>query len=147
MSAHPDLEQIEALNFTLGDRPPLICDRSKAGYGKLSPLGESLQQLKEQLPTLDIGREGLEEWWNVNGQTWIENLKSLVVRCRNIGHQWEFNEQQKEVLKQYYAAKCLLLDCLKSGCEVTPNVREKIEETLLFPSLKLSNVFPMPLLK
>jgi len=41
-------------------------------------------------------------------------------------------QQQKEVLKQYYASTQLLVHCL-SGCEVTPTVREKIEEKLLLP--------------
>jgi len=76
------------------------------------------------------GGERLKEWWNANGQTWAEKLKFLILHYRNIGHQWQFSAQQKEVLKQYYASTQLLVHCL-SGCEVTPTVREKIEEKLL----------------
>ncbi len=47
---------------------------------------------------------------------------------------WRFNEQQKKVLKQYYDANKLLLDCLISARYVTRNVREEIENTLLVPS-------------
>jgi predicted NACHT family NTPase len=109
------------------------------GEAKLSQLCESLQQLKEQLPALDQGKGNLEEWWNANGQIWVEKLKSLILKYRNIGHQWQFNEQQKKVLQQYYAAKYLLVDCLKSGCEVTSTVRKKIESTLLLPMSEIGD--------
>jgi len=56
-----------------------------------------------------------------------------MIKYRNIGHNWLFSEQQKELLSQYYDANKLLVDCLNSGCNVTPAVREEIEETLLLP--------------
>jgi hypothetical protein len=62
-----------------------------------------------------------------------------MLRCRNIGHQWQFSDKQKEVLKQYYAANELLVDCLKVPCEVTPTVREEISETLLLPITRTSD--------
>ena len=43
------------------------------------------------------------------------------------------------MLQQYYAAKSLLVDCLKSGCEITATVREKIESTLLLPMSKIGD--------
>jgi hypothetical protein len=61
-----------------------------------------------------------------------------MLRYGNIGHQWQFNEKQKELLKQYYAANQLLVDCLKVPCEITPTVREQILETLLLPITRTS---------
>ncbi|MEG5036284.1 NACHT C-terminal helical domain 2-containing protein, partial [Microcoleus sp. AT3-D2] len=60
------------------------------------------------------------------------------IRCvppdRNIGRNWIFSEQQKSLLRKYYDANKLLVDCLiNSGCNVSPAVRQEIEETLLFP--------------
>jgi hypothetical protein len=63
----------------------------------------------------------------------------VIVRCRNIGHQWQFSEQRKEILKQYYIANELLVDCLKSAYKVTPTLSENILATLLLPSPKTSN--------
>ena len=65
-----------------------------------------------------------------------------MLRCRNIGHQWQFNKKQNELLKQYYAANQLLVDCLKVGCEVTPTGREQILETLLLPTTRTSGGTP-----
>lgn len=119
------LERFFALSFAFPDDRALVCDPE---------LQRLLQQLKEQLAALEPSRERLKEWWNVNGQTWAEKLRSVMLQYRNIGHQWQFTELQLEVLKKYYAANQLLVDCLKSSCEVTsPTMREKIEETLLLP--------------
>jgi predicted NACHT family NTPase len=126
----PPLDRILALSFALPYDLTVVCDPE---------LQRSLQQLKEQLPAPAQGRERLKEWWNANGQTWVKKLKSLILWYRNIGHLWQFNEQQKEVLKQYYATKYLLVDCLKSGCEVTSTMREKIEETLLLPRTEIGS--------
>lgn len=120
----PPLEGILALRFALPHNRNVACNPE---------LQRSLQQLKQQPPGFDQGTESLKEWWNANGQTWVEKLKAVILWYRNIGHQWQFNEQHKEALMQYYAAKLLLVDCLKSGCLVTDAMRDSIEETLLLP--------------
>ena len=135
----PSLEQILALNFALSDHRTLVCARSLQGEAKLSPLCESLEQLKEETPALDQEKESVKEWWTTNGQIWVEKLKSVILQYRNIGHEWQFNEQQKKVIQQYYAAKYLLVDCLKRGCEITSTVREKIESTLLLPMSEIGD--------
>jgi predicted NACHT family NTPase len=63
----------------------------------------------------------------------LEKFRSLIIKYRNIGHNWQFNDSQKQLLQQYYEANELLIDCLNSGCNVSPEVREEIEETLLLP--------------
>ena len=52
---------------------------------------------------------------------------------RNIGHDWQFSDQQREALRQYYNANWLLLDCLNTNCYVTRAMREELKETLLLP--------------
>lgn len=56
----------------------------------------------------------------------------MIEHC-NIGHDWQFTEEQKELLQQYYDANKLLVDCLDSDCYVSRQVRQEIEDTLLSP--------------
>ena len=58
-------------------------------------------------------------------------LREVMISYRNMGHDWHFSLQQKEVLKQYYDANRLLVDCLNRSCNVTSAVRSHIEDTLL----------------
>jgi predicted NACHT family NTPase len=104
---------------------------------KPSALGESLQQLKEQISDADKDGKGFEVWWKAHGQAWTEQLRAAMVYYRNIGYNWQFSAQQKEVLKQYYDANQLLVDCLNSHCYVTRAVREEILETLLLPMAEI----------
>lgn len=94
---------------------------------------EQLHQLKNQLPR----KEKLDDWWKDKGQAWTEELKSIMIKGRNIGHDWQFSQEQKELLKQYYDANKLLLDCLNSCREVSDKVRQEIEDTLLLPSAEI----------
>ncbi|MBE9188827.1 NACHT domain-containing NTPase [Gloeocapsopsis crepidinum LEGE 06123] len=121
----PSCEQILALNSALPHDLALIC------HSKLQLL---LQELKNQISTFNQDDDKLKEWWNAHGQTWVNQLKSQIIWYRNVGYQWQFNEQQKQVLQQYYAIQHLLLHCLKSSGEVSSTVRQQIEKTLLLPS-------------
>jgi predicted NACHT family NTPase len=107
---------------------------------------ESLQvivrQLKDELPDPEtVVSDGnvccdvtkVSHWWTANRRNWIDKIKSLVRHYRNIGHDWQFSEEQKELLQKYYDANGLLVKCLNSGCEVSKAVKEEIEETLLLP--------------
>jgi predicted NACHT family NTPase len=75
----------------------------------------------------------LDDWWTINSQAWTEQLQTVMIEHRNIGHNWQFSAQQKQLLQQYYDANKLLVDCLNSDCYVSREVRQEIEETLLLP--------------
>jgi predicted NACHT family NTPase len=99
-------------------------------------LRQALEQLKAQLhkPRYNIISNIISKmWWQVKGKTWIRRLRAVMIQYRNIGHDWQLSDQQKKVLRQYYDANKLLVDCLNSSCNVTPAVRSHIEETLLLP--------------
>jgi predicted NACHT family NTPase len=97
-------------------------------------LRSKLQEMKEQLPDSSWeGQEDSEQWWKVNGQAWTEQLRAVTIEHRNIGHDWQFNDEQKKLLQQYYNANKLLVDCLNSDCYVSREVRQDIEDTLLLP--------------
>jgi hypothetical protein len=95
---------------------------------------EPIQQLQAQLHHLAKDDDSFMEWWKKNGKSWTEQLRSLMIQHRDIGHDWQqFKKQQRELLTQYYNANKLLVDCLNSGCVVSDEVRKEIENTLLLP--------------
>ncbi|NEQ85538.1 MAG: hypothetical protein F6K26_37155 [Moorea sp. SIO2I5] len=73
-------------------------------------------------------------------QAWIKELRTMMIKHQNIGHYWHFNQQQKELLKQYYDANVLLVSCLKSDCYVSREVRQEIEDTLLLELIYKENL-------
>jgi predicted NACHT family NTPase len=103
-------------------------------------LMQALQELKKQLPHPDGDKEIFRQWWQANGQVWTRELRQMIISYRNIGHDWQFSEQQKSLLRKYYDANKLLVDCLKSGCNVSPAVRQEIEETLLLPIANIQKI-------
>lgn len=100
-------------------------------------LHQSLQELQDQLPDLEHGRERFQEWWQTNHLAWSERLRNAIALHRNIQHQWHFSSEQQQVLQRYYDANQLLIDCLNSNCEITVAVRQEIEAALLLPQKEL----------
>ncbi|NET62353.1 MAG: NACHT domain-containing NTPase, partial [Symploca sp. SIO2E6] len=117
----------------------LFLDLSRVGI--LAPeLENLLQQLKDQFPNQEEYEEyndqdQFKEWWEVNGEAWTDQFRSVMIEHRNIGHDWQFNEQQEKLLEQYYDANKLLVNCLNSDCYVSQEVRQEIEDTLLLPTV------------
>ena len=67
-----------------------------------------------------------------------DQLRSLMIKYRNIGHDWQLREEQIELLRQYHDANEFLLECMDSDV-VSQDVRQEIEEALLLPSLILKS--------
>jgi predicted NACHT family NTPase len=133
-----DLALTQAINVALALTPELVCDRLNALHlaldlnhlTQLEPISNSLRQLKNQLPNSDQDREGLKQWWQVNGQVWVSQLRAVAIEHRNIGHEWHLSEAVQQRLEQYCKANQLLVECL-SNCQLTPAMRQAIEERLL----------------
>ncbi len=95
-----------------------------------------LSQLKEICGSkLHKTIEVFETWFQAKGQAWLQQLANVMSRIqrRNISDSWQFNEQQKQRLRQYYDVNRLLVDCLNNSSDVSPEVRSHIEDTLLLP--------------
>jgi len=105
--------------------------RARIADPKLEP---ALQQLQEQLPSLDKDTKEFAAWWQANGKVWIEQLRSLTISHRDIGHCWQFTAAQQQLLQQYYDTNQLLVECLNSNCYATNSVRQEIEASLLLPT-------------
>ena len=125
-----DFSLARALDCTLAR----AIDRELQREAQLSPLGESLQHLKEQLPGSDEDEKSFKKWWKAKGEAWIGELRAVQIKYRNIGYNWQFSDQQRQELQQYHDANKLLVDCLQSACYTTRAVREEILETLLLPN-------------
>jgi len=92
-------------------------------------LRQSLQPLKDRLPD---NQNKFNQWGEDNKIDWKNELRQVCIDRRNIGHDWQFTKEQLELLKQYYAANLLLVECINRSY-VSKEVREEIESTLLLP--------------
>ena len=63
-------------------------------------LMQALQEIKKQLPHPDGDKEIFRQWWQANGQAWTRELRQIIISYRNIGHDWQFSEQQKSLLRK-----------------------------------------------
>ncbi len=88
------------------------------------------------------GRETLKTLLQkLKGKPVDDEIKQVADKARkvaksrhHIGKEWKFTTQEKDRLRQYYYATQLLVDCLYSdGCMMNPELRQKLEETLLLP--------------
>ncbi|MHC5929963.1 NACHT C-terminal helical domain 2-containing protein, partial [Nostoc sp.] len=107
---------------------------ARAIHCNLAPeLNQVLQTLKDKLPNPESNSEVLRHWWQSNGKDWVNKLRTLMIEHRNIGYYWQFSNEQTELLRQYYDANELLVDCMNNICVVSHEVRYTIEDTLLLP--------------
>jgi predicted NACHT family NTPase len=82
-----------------------------------------------------IGAEIYEfssSWWNQNQTKLSDDLRSILIRHRNIAHDWQFNGSQTRKLDLYYQANLLIVKCLKQ-CHTNLQTKKEIENTLLLP--------------
>ncbi len=90
-------------------------------------LKQTLQQLLAELPDPKEQREEFEAWRQTNGSDWMAKIKNVL------GFDLHLNDEQRDLLKDYYKANKLLVECLDNASNLTPSVREEIEASLLLP--------------
>lgn len=96
-------------------------------------LKHALERFRDQLPDLDRDRIHYQEWWQENGEIWTRNLRLAIIEHRNIGYDWQFGSEQKNILKQYYNSIKLLVECIYRTPKITDKTIQEIEETILLP--------------
>lgn len=139
LALHYTLPLDRAINFPLAFT--INCTRAIDGEHALDialditldpKLKEELQQLKTQLPDPKGDKEKFTQWWLANGQGWTKQLREVIVNYRNIRYNWQFSEDEEKLklLQQYFDANKLLVECLNSDCNVSPEMRQEIEEAL-----------------
>lgn len=137
-----DLALTHALAVACALTPELISDRLTAlrlaldldHLAGVKPMSDLLQQLKNQLPDTQEDRERVQQWWKLNGKSWVSQLRTAMIEHRHIGHEWYLNEASQHLLEQYIHANKLLVDCLNSHSHLTREVRQEIDDTLLLPN-------------
>ena len=70
---------------------------------------------------------------NIRERSWTERLRQALIQHCNVGQYWEFSNEELKSLHNYYYGSKLIIDCLKSECNVSNKVRQQIEDTLLVP--------------
>lgn len=112
-----------------------VIDRCLTNSLDLEPeLAQLLCYLKKQLPEPNASQVNFDLWWQKRGQAWSENIRAIAIEYRQLGYYWQFSHQQKQLLKQYYQANQLLLNCLNNSCSLSIEVDRDIQQTLLIPT-------------
>jgi predicted NACHT family NTPase len=116
------------------DRMPGNLDRILNTQHSLDPeLRIKLQNLiKKLLKTGNFESDKLE--FKKPSRAFVEGLRDIMIKYRNIGHFWSLTPEQVKLLNRYLEATLFLVNCLNSkNCYVTRSVRQEIEDTLLLP--------------
>ena len=119
--------------FPRAPEPDIVTTFLRDLYRSCEPHSELKRRLSELRKQLPPSSEQEHMWWKNNGQSWTDKLRTVMIEHRNIGHDWQFSDEQKKRLQQYYDANKLLVDCLNSDCAVSDKVRNEIKEKLLLP--------------
>ncbi len=106
----------------------------------LPALEVALEELKQRLPDTECSPNAFETWWQANSQVWLDQLRSLAVRHRDLEYHWQFSDRQKYLLTQYYNANQLLLHCFYAANAVSETLRLQIENSFLLPASHYSFV-------
>lgn len=124
----PDLQQkLEQLKYQIPEIPSdEISDDEIPDNQKSEEEKKKENEDKEKL-------EKFNNWFKNDFYKWSEQVKIVTIKYRNIGHNWQFTEEYKSQLRQYYDANKLLVDCLNSSRNLSPTTIAHIEETFLLP--------------
>jgi len=74
-----------------------------------------------------------EEDWEEIWLAWRENLCNIIDGYDCWIHDWEFCEEGEELLQDYYCINKFIVDCLDSNSNISPMVKQEIENNLLLP--------------
>jgi predicted NACHT family NTPase len=105
-----------------------------------SKVEEVLQEFQEGLKDTAGSQELTDTWWDKNGRSLAAKLIPIIGKSRSVRYEQfndnqneQFNDNQKKLLRHYYDANKLLVNCLYSDCYVSRVVRKQICDTLLLP--------------
>ncbi|MDY7006845.1 MAG: hypothetical protein SWX82_23705 [Cyanobacteriota bacterium] len=45
------------------------------------------------MPSLEEGKASIKRWWDLYGYDWIQELRRIMMKYRNLGHQWQFTQE------------------------------------------------------
>lgn len=119
---NPDIKQLLNLCFTLDlEVNNQITEEFKQEIGRL----------KNQLLTYINDKNTLTTWWQNNGKDWLKQFKAAVLKHRYFGVEWQFSVFEEQLLQTYCKASKFLVECLKSDSQVSPAIKEEIQQNLV----------------
>jgi transcriptional regulator with XRE-family HTH domain len=89
-----------------------------------------MKEKMENLPNHDVSWKDLE-LWNSSFRAQFNQFRQACIVSRDLGHDWQFTEEEIQILNKYILANQLLVDCMNSECYISPEVREELEKNLL----------------
>ena len=123
--------------FEIGNALQIATEKSKILFqSKIIPLifYEKLLNLWQNLPDLDNeSKDIFINWWKENGENWLQQLRQLMIEYRDIGHDWQFTEEEKTIFKEYYYANQLLIECLNVNYSEKDCFWQEITESVFLP--------------
>ncbi|MCW5318523.1 hypothetical protein GTQ43_33880 [Nostoc sp. KVJ3] len=93
---------------------------------------EKLDQLEQALSTPRIADLEFPQW-QTYGNQWVKELRQLIIKHCDIGHDWQFSYAQKKQLQHYYDVNKFLVDLINIQGAVSDTTCIEIENTLLLP--------------
>jgi predicted NACHT family NTPase len=107
-----------------------------ARMGQLQFNDQILSSLKtmeaelQRLPDLYASQADSDRWRQSFHQRSFQ-LQQACISHRDLGHDWQFTNEEAQCLEKYILANQLLVDCMNSECYISPEVREELEKNLL----------------
>jgi len=96
-----------------------------------------LQNTIKSLPSIHhIWDTPYQEWWQLNGKLWTTKLRQIFLNNFDMGHDWQFSNKEKEILKQYYEANEFIVKCINK-CILSDVIYQEIADTLFLPISEL----------
>lgn len=139
-------DRTRALNHTLALALALARNRALAYDLAFVPkLAKELEQHRAELSKSSSTNEEFQQWWQEPRMQWIERPHQTMMEPmehRNIDHDWQFTDEQKEQLQRYYNANEFLVNLINITGAVSKNVRSEIEDDLLLPWDELKRLHP-----
>ena len=97
------------------------------------------QLIQPSFPNLDQGLDDIHriiKFWDNQGKDLIKPLKAWMLEHYPNEKNLQFKDDQQKLLKQYYDANELLVDCLNGASE---DIRSQIEDELLLPIAEIEH--------
>ncbi|MEA5567550.1 NACHT domain-containing NTPase [Anabaena sp. UHCC 0399] len=116
-----DFNHAHALSLTLDEAIDLVGD---------AEFKQELQKLKKQLPCTESNSEKFYFWWQKNSIFWEQAVRRNFIKYRNIGYDWDLNNQEIKLLQAYFNANKLITDCLERSVSINQELKQQIEDEL-----------------
>lgn len=142
-SLNEDEEEFERLDdenfYTITDA---LYNVLESNYDIDKDFWKALESLYDSLPQNVYDKsDGYLEWSRTKSLSWAKELRTLLNRYRNIDLNWQFSEDEWQILRTYCYANKLVVNCLNNHSQIHPEIETYIENTLFLPFEQIEQEF------